>query len=75
MKNLQKAKLQEFDATKSVYSQLEDILFGEKSIKSILTSYASVDDKIKDLTKENIFAVKFKQISKKRTVVLGWVVG
>lgn len=64
MKNLQKAKLQEFDATKSVYSQLEDILFGEKSIKSILTSYASVDDKIKDLTKENIFAVKFKQIQK-----------
>ncbi len=62
---LSKAKLTEPDYTgKSGYEQIQDILFNTKNIENIINSYKfTTDEQIQLLTKENIFAVKFKQIS------------
>ena len=47
----------------SAYKQLEGTMLDSPNIKSIIEGTGSVNDKIKQLTKENLFAVKFKQIS------------
>ncbi len=63
-KKLAEANLQpaEFKGI-SAYKQLEGTMLESSSIKSIIEGTGSVEDKIKQLTKENLFAVKFKQIS------------
>lgn len=48
--------------TTGAYKELEQILFNKKEIREILNSWDSTDERIVALTKENIFAVKFKQI-------------
>lgn len=48
---------------KTAYKELEELMLGSSNIKSIIESPAGVEDKIAQLTKENIFAVKFKQIA------------
>ena len=48
---------------KTAYKELEELMLGSSNIKSIIESPAGVEDKITQLTKENIFAVKFKQIA------------
>ncbi len=62
---LEKATLKAPDyAGKSTYENLQDVLFSNKAVRDIIyDSRISVEDKIKKLTDENIFAVKFKQIS------------
>ena len=51
-------------STQTTYSELEEILLASKNIDNIINSRnISNAEKIKALTKENIFAVKFKQIS------------
>lgn len=47
----------------SAYKQLENTILDSPNIKTIIDSSISVEDKITQLTKENLFAVKFKQIS------------
>ncbi len=66
---LEKATLKTPDyAGKSSYENLQDILFSNKTIDDVIyDSKISIEDKIKKLTDENIFAVKFKQISNDRT--------
>ena len=62
---LEKATLKAPDYTgKSTYENLQDVLFSNKTVNDIIyDSRTSIEDKIKKLTDENIFAVKFKQIS------------
>ena len=65
VENLKGKKLQapDFDTTKTTYAELEEILLGDKKVKTILNDCGMEDaEKIKALTDENIFAVKFKQI-------------
>ena len=50
-------------STKTTYTELEELLLGSKNIDNILNSNLPNAEKIEALTKENIFAVKFKQIS------------
>lgn len=47
----------------TAYKKLEQIMLGSKDINSIISDSSKIEDKITKLTKENIFAVKFKQIS------------
>ena len=47
----------------SAYKELEQKLLGSSKVQSIINDSISMDEKINQLTKENIFAVKFKQIS------------
>lgn len=63
-KNLKDVKLKTPDLhMKSAYQELEDIMFESEKIKNIRKDYMKPDaDKITELTKENIFAVKFLQI-------------
>ena len=61
---LSKAKLEKPDyADKSALSELEDALYSSDKVSEIINGSMSIDEQIKQLTKENIFAVKFKQIS------------
>ena len=61
---LSKAKLTSPDyAEKSALSQLEDAIYGSKDVSKIIDSNLPIEEQIKKLTEENIFAVKFKQIS------------
>jgi predicted unusual protein kinase regulating ubiquinone biosynthesis (AarF/ABC1/UbiB family) len=49
---------------KTTYQELEEILLNSKDVREIIYNPASsVNEQIEKLTKENIFAVKFKQIS------------
>lgn len=48
---------------KSTLEELQSTLFESKEISEIMSSGKSIEEKIKNLTEENIFAVKFKQIS------------
>ena len=49
---------------RTTYNELDDILMSEKEIQSIIHDPdLSIQEKITKLTDENIFAVKFKQIS------------
>ena len=52
----------DFEGT-TAYKQLEKLLLESKSVSEIIEdSWLTVDEKIKALTKENIFAAKMKQI-------------
>ena len=60
---LKDAKLKPSEYGKrSTYKELESLLLNSKEISAIMEN-PSIDDGIKKLTDENIFAVKFKQIS------------
>ena len=49
---------------KTTYQELDDILMGSDKIKSIIyDDKLSLEEKVVKLSEENIFAVKFKQIS------------
>ena len=48
---------------KTSYMQLEEVLFGNEKIKNLMDSDISIDSKIQQLSDENIFALKFKQIN------------
>jgi len=64
VKKLQNAHLTEATSCKSSYEQLEEILFGSRSIKGIIENPGlSVSEQIQKLSEENIFAVKFMQIN------------
>lgn len=63
-KELAEAKLNPPEyKTVTAYNQLEDLMLNSPAIKSITESKAPYDELITKLTDENIFAVKFKQIS------------
>ena len=49
--------------TRSTYDELQDILLDSDDIRKILWSSDDVSTQIQNLTKENIFAVKMKQIA------------
>lgn len=52
-------------SNKTAYSEIEEIMLESPSIKKIMDDYGTeVEDKIKALTNENIFAVKFLQIGR-----------
>jgi predicted unusual protein kinase regulating ubiquinone biosynthesis (AarF/ABC1/UbiB family) len=59
---LKNTTLTPINNTKSSYEHLEDILFSNDKINSILNSNLEVSKKIQALSDENIFALKFKQI-------------
>lgn len=65
VKKLKDVKLKQPDlpANKTAYEELEDIMLGSPKIKHILNSSSDVNAVINKLTEENIFAVKFMQIS------------
>ena len=72
-KNLEGVKLKRPDlpSTKTTYQELEDIMINSESIQKILNPSTvigakekSIDDIIKELSNENLFAVKFLQIKK-----------
>jgi hypothetical protein len=64
VKKLKDVKLQNPDlSAKSAYSELESIMLESENIKKILLDTSNVDYKVNRLTEENIFAVKFLQIS------------
>lgn len=69
-KKLAEANLQpaEFKGI-SAYKQLEEMMLESPNIKSIIDGSASIEDKIKQLTKENLFAAKFKQISEDESLL------
>ena len=61
---LSKAKLTKPDyADKSALAQLEDAIYRSKNVSKIIDGDLPIEEQIKKLTDENIFAVKFKQIS------------
>lgn len=70
-KNLEGVKLKQPDlpSTKTTYQELEDIMINSEPIQKILQQFGkhgverkSIDDIIKELSNENLFAVKFLQI-------------
>ena len=63
---LKDIKLQKPDlpSTTTAFGELEDIMLNSKKIKNILSDTVSeIDEQVCKLTEENIFAVKFLQIS------------
>ena len=59
-----KLQLPDLPSTKTAYDEIKDRLLESEKIKKILEdSSIDVNTKINKLTEENIFAVKFKQIS------------
>lgn len=64
VKKLKDVKLKQPDlpANKTAYEELEEIMLGSSKIKQILSG-SDVNAVINKLTEENIFAVKFMQIS------------
>ncbi len=63
VENLKNKQLTQRSQLKTSYQQLEDVILGDEKIASIINnSSLSKEEKIEALTKENIFAVKFKQI-------------
>ncbi|MCQ2754639.1 MAG: hypothetical protein MJ231_06295 [bacterium] len=70
-KNLEKAvaKLKDaalkpaFEENRTAYNELNDLLMNSREVENIIWSSESIEKQIKKLTDENIFAVKFKQIS------------
>ena len=71
VEKLSKATLKRPDyAHKSALSQLEETLYKDSKISKIVTDESiSVEEQIKKLTDENIFAVKFKQISSDQSIL------
>ncbi len=65
VKDLKDAKLNplKLDSNQTAYNELEDLMLNSSSINNILRSGSSVEEQILKLTDENIFAVKFLQIS------------
>lgn len=65
VKDLKDTKLNplKFDSNKTAYNELEDLMLNSSSINNILRSGSPVEEQILKLTDENIFAVKFLQIS------------
>lgn len=62
--NLNEAKLEKLSEGKTSYQQLEEVLFQNDSINSIMNNGSlSTSEKIQQLSDENIFALKFKQIA------------
>lgn len=64
---LKDVKLQppNLQSNKTAYEEIEDIMLKSENIKNIISDYSlNTSDKIQKLTDENIFAVKFLQISK-----------
>ena len=63
--DLKDAKLNplKLDSNQTAYNELEDLMLNSSSINNILRSGSSVEEQILKLTDENIFAVKFLQIS------------
>jgi len=71
VKKLKDVKLQNPDlpSSKTAYSELESIMLESGNIKKILSDDScALNDKVNRLTEENIFAVKFMQISNKGEV-------
>ena len=68
---LAKANLKAPDyKTRSALSDLEEVLLNSGNVKDIINNRSiSVEEQIKRLTDENIFAVKFKQISADSTTL------
>lgn len=66
VKNLKGIKLEKpnLPSNKTAYSEIENILLNSENIKGIINSEASVNEKIIQLTEENLFAVKFLQIQR-----------
>lgn len=65
-----KLELPDLPSSKSAYQELEDTMLNSEAIKKIITpeklySSDNMDEIIKNLTDENIFAVKFLQIKNK----------
>lgn len=61
LKKIQLTK--EISQGKTSYEQLEEVLFGDEKIKNLMDSNISIESKIQQLSDENIFALKFKQIN------------
>lgn len=62
--DLDKSKLQDIiSGMSTAYADLEKLLVDSTAIKKIMKSSNDINDQIKKLTDENIFAVKFMQIS------------
>ncbi len=63
--DLKDAKLSplKLESNKTAYKELEDLMLNSSSISNILCSGSPVEEQILKLTDENIFAVKFLQIS------------
>ena len=63
--DLKDAKLSplKLESNKTAYNELEDLMLNSSSINNILRSGSPVEEQILKLTDENIFAVKFLQIS------------
>ncbi|MCQ2738817.1 MAG: AarF/UbiB family protein [bacterium] len=60
---LKGAKLEApFKENITAYDELDRILMGSQDVNRIINSTDSIEEKIKKLIEENIFAVKFKQI-------------
>lgn len=66
VKNLKGVKLEKpnLPSNKTAYSEIEDILLNSDEIKAIMHSGDTVDEKILQLTEQNLFAVKFLQIQR-----------
>lgn len=68
IKKLKDVKLQKPDlpSNKTAYDELENIMLNSHKIKNILSGSSSdINEAVRKLTDENIFAVKFLQISNK----------
>ena len=63
VEELKNAKLIENIGSKGVYADLEGIIFADERIKGILEQNIDEAEKIRLLSNENIFALKFKQIA------------
>ncbi len=62
--NLNEAKLEKISEGKTSYQQLKEVLFQNDNINSIMNNDSlSTSEKIQQLSDENIFALKFKQIA------------
>lgn len=68
IKNLKGVKLAEpnLPSNRTAYDEIEHILLNSDEIKHIMTGRGDVNEKILQLTEQNIFAVKFLQIQKGR---------
>ena len=60
---LKNAKLTPVSKEGTVYEELQEFLFSDKKIAEIIEGNLSIEEKIKQLSDTNIFALKFKQIA------------
>lgn len=66
VKNLKGVKLEKpnLPSNKTTYDEIEHILLNSEEIKGIINSEGTVNEKILQLTEENLFAVKLLQIQR-----------